>query len=292
MKELVSVVIPVYNRGNLMLEAIDSVLAQTYKNVEVIVVDDGSTEDIEGMLKKYSGSVRYKRIPHVGHPSVGRNIGISMAKGDLLAFLDTDDRWAPQKIEEQVRILNENPHIGIVSSNAYIVIYGKVVPETSFVSLYSNIKPGVPLSGNIFKDLLFDNFIVTSSVLMRKSLVSRSGLFSTSKKQLISQDYDMWLRVAAITGFYYIPKNLAYYMNNGGLHTEETPAMYRDGMLDLFTNLRDYLIKVGAEKETVDLVNRRVFEVKSYVSLSNRDIVHALINLSCYFYYRVRSAVN
>ena len=292
MGEFVSVIIPVYNKGHLLLEAIDSVMAQTYRNFEVVVVDDGSQEDIGGMLKKYPPDrVRYIPIPHSGHPSVGRNRGIGLAKGDLIAFLDTDDRWTPDKLGEQVKIMRENPGIGLVSADAHIIVYEKVVPETSFLSLYSNADVGKALSGDLWKKLLFDNFIVTSTVMVRRSLLEKSGLFSTSEKQKISQDYDLWLRIAAISGIYYVPKNLAYYRITGGLHNDETPMIFWDGMLDMFTGLRDYLVRIGAGQGQIHLVNRRIFETRSYISLSHKDVVHSLANLSGYFYYRLRSAV-
>ncbi len=134
MDDLVSIIIPTYNRGALLLEAIDSILAQTYKNYEIIVVDDGSTENIEGMLEKYSGIIRYVRIPHSGHPSVGRNTGISIARGEFIAFLDSDDRWASEKLEEQVDIMDKNSNVGLVCSNAYVVKKDDVMPGTSFLS--------------------------------------------------------------------------------------------------------------------------------------------------------------
>jgi len=292
MSELVSVIIPAYNKGVLLLEAVDSVLAQTYPDLEVIVVDDGSTEDIESMLKKYpSDKVRYAPIPHSGHPSVVRNTGLSLARGSLIAFLDSDDRWAPEKLAEQVQVLRDNPNIGLVSSDAYIIEHEKVVPGLSFLDIYSGIRFGEAMSGDLWEELLFDNFIVTSTVLLRRSLIARAGLFSTSEKQRISQDYDLWLRIAAVSDIYYLPKNLAYYRTAGGLHNEETRQMYWNGMLDLFTGLSAYLSRIGGKKGSVDLANRRVFEMKSYISLSNRDIVRSFVNLSGYFYYRLKAVM-
>ncbi len=85
-----------------------------------------------------------------------------------------------------------------------------------------NIKGDRVISGNVWNHLLFDNFIITSTVLVRRHLLGITGVFSTSTKQRITQDYDLWLRMAAITDIYYIPKKLSYYREDGGLHNEET----------------------------------------------------------------------
>jgi len=196
-----------------------------------------------------------------------------------------------KKLAEQVQVLRDDPNIGLVSSDAYIIEHEKVVPGLSFLDIYSGIRFGEAMSGDLWEELLFDNFIVTSTVLLRRSLIDRAGLFSTSEMQRISQDYDLWLRIAAISDIYYLPKNLAYYRTAGGLHNGETMQMYWNGMLDLFTGLSAYLSSIGSKKGSVDLANRRVFEMKSYISLSNRDIVRSFVNLSGYFYYRLKAAM-
>jgi hypothetical protein len=127
--------------------------------------------------------------------------------------------------------------------------------------------------------------------LIRRSLLDTTGMFSTSIKQRITQDYDLWLRMAAITDIHYIPKKLAYYREDGGLHNDETTDTYWDSMLDTFTNLRDYLNRLDMGEGSIYLVERRMFEFKSYMSLKNNDPIGSLDNLSHWVYYRLLTAM-
>ena len=103
---IVSAIIPTYNRAHLVTEAIDSVLAQTYPHIEVIVVDDGSTDDTMARLAPYGSRIRVIRQENAG-PAAARNKGIAASSGGLVAFLDSDDLWLPAKIERQVRLLQK-----------------------------------------------------------------------------------------------------------------------------------------------------------------------------------------
>ena len=110
MNELVSIIIPIYNYGRFLAEAIDSVMAQTYRPIEVIVVDDGSTDNTANIATSYP-DIQYIYQPNQG-VSVARNTGISKARGKYLAFLDADDTWHPDKLKIQIQHLKENPNIG------------------------------------------------------------------------------------------------------------------------------------------------------------------------------------
>ncbi len=114
-KPRISVIIPTYNSARFLPEAVQSALYQTLSPDEVIVVDDGSTDNTEDVLEPFRGRVHYIRQENQG-PAVARNRGIAEAKGDLIAFLDADDVWLPEKSELQVKVLWENPRIGLVHS--------------------------------------------------------------------------------------------------------------------------------------------------------------------------------
>jgi glycosyltransferase involved in cell wall biosynthesis len=116
---LVSVIIPTYNRAALLCEAVDSVLQQTYRNIEVIVVDDGSTDDTTAAMEKYGDRVRYSRRPNAG-VNAARNLGFKQARGEYIALLDSDDLWAPYKLELQVRLLRFFTDVGFTFSNFLI----------------------------------------------------------------------------------------------------------------------------------------------------------------------------
>ncbi len=116
----VSVIIPVYNGGRFLGEAIASVLAQTYGDWELIVVDDGSTEDVEPVIAPYGSRLRYSRQENQG-VAVARNRGLELARGEFIAFLDQDDWFEPDKLEVQVTALQESPHLGMVHSGWFVV---------------------------------------------------------------------------------------------------------------------------------------------------------------------------
>ena len=101
MVPLVSIIIPTYNRSEIVPETLDSVAAQTMQNFEVIVCDDGSTDDMESIVKNYDKRFRILRLQHKGLPAIARNAGIISARGQFLAFLDSDDVWMPEKLEKQ-----------------------------------------------------------------------------------------------------------------------------------------------------------------------------------------------
>src|SRR5208337_4579078 len=111
----VSVVIPTYNRGELLIETIESILAQTAKPGEVIVVDDGSTDDTQERLARYADRVRYVRQPNQG-VAAARNHGVREARGKWIAFIDSDDVWHPRKLECQLRVLADHPDLGILGT--------------------------------------------------------------------------------------------------------------------------------------------------------------------------------
>jgi glycosyltransferase involved in cell wall biosynthesis len=183
---LVSVVIPNYNYGRYLGQAIDSVLAQTYPRLEVIVVDDGSTDDSVGVLTKYASRVRWIRQRNQG-VSAARNQGIREANGDLIGFLDADDLWNPDKLTQQV-VLLAKPAVGMVYSGLqYITASGQSL-GTNLSGGHGHLLrelallrgPGVPATG--------------SSALVRSECFKRVGLFDTELST--SADWDMWRRIA------------------------------------------------------------------------------------------------
>jgi glycosyltransferase involved in cell wall biosynthesis len=139
MKPFVSVIIPTYNSAQFICDAVDSVLAQTYKNVEIIVVDDGSTDRTANFLKNYPNHLIYRYQANQGVSSA-RNLGVRMARGQRVAFLDSDDLWLPKKLETQVRFFSRNPEAVICQTEEIWIRNGRRVnpqnkhrkfPETS-----------------------------------------------------------------------------------------------------------------------------------------------------------------
>ena len=178
---LVSVIIPTYNRAQYICEAVDSVLAQTYRNIEVIVVDDGSTDNTEEILRQYDSKIKYVFQNNAG-PSAARNNGIKQARGDLLAFLDSDDIWLPEKLERQVQLMKQSRNTGLVSCGSYIInASGEITASSIIKKNHENKKL-------FLKELMVHNIISGggSAALIKKKCFEKLGLFS--EKLWIGED--------------------------------------------------------------------------------------------------------
>lgn len=205
----VSIIIPTYNRAQLLPRALETVLSQTYKDFEVIVVDDGSTDNTPEIMKQFEGRVKYIRKENGGSASA-RNRGIEESKGEYIAFLDSDDYWMPEKLAEQVKILDAYPKVGIV--------YGRM-PIVNEKGERLGTKPA-GVSGKNFKELLeVWGDLPTSTVMTRKVCFDKAGMFDTALATM--QDIDMWLRISRYYDLYEIEgKVLAYYFR----HSEQATA--------------------------------------------------------------------
>lgn len=201
---LVSVVIPCYNSALYIDEAIRSVLAQTYQNVETIVVDDGSTDDTKAVLIPYLDRVTYIHQENRG-VSAARNLGVHHAKGQLIAFLDADDIWMPNKLEKQVEFLQKRPEVSLVFGDAEIFDVSGIIVR-SFISekrIASDLADSEIVMTESFLLLIRENFIVTSTVAVRRSCLEKVGGFDESLRSV--EDRDLWLRIGRTFAIGYIP---------------------------------------------------------------------------------------
>jgi glycosyltransferase involved in cell wall biosynthesis len=179
-----SVILPTYNRGWIVGEAIDSVLEQDLEGVELIVVDDGSTDDTPALLSKYGERLRVIRQENRG-VSAARNAGIRAASGQLIALLDSDDKWLPDKLAVQVKFFNTHPEALICQT------------EEIWIRNGVRVNPGKrhrKAAGMIFERSLALCLVSPSAVMMRKSLIEEVGLFD--ERLPACEDYDLWLRIA------------------------------------------------------------------------------------------------
>lgn len=181
---LVSVIIPTYNRGTMVCDALDSVLAQDYRPMEVIVVNDGSTDDTMERLKAYGDGIHVIEQANKGVSSA-RNAGIQRAKGDYLAFLDSDDRWEKGKLTAQVDFFQNHPDALICQSDEIWIRNGKRV---------NPMNKHKKLSGMIFEPSLRLCLVSPSAVIIKRDLFDEVGLFDETLPAC--EDYDLWLRIA------------------------------------------------------------------------------------------------
>jgi len=199
---LVSVIVTTYNRADLLCETIDSILYQTYKNFELIVVDDGSTDNTEEAVKMYSDSrLQYIKTDNWGGPARPRNIGINASKGKYISFCDDDDIWLHKKLEKQVIAL-DNSKYGMVFTMQ------KQFGTTSIFTNYYGITP-LPFRVRTTPDaLLNNNCIPLSSVLIKKKILDRIGVFNEDKTYIAIEDNDLWIRASKVKSIHFIPEVL------------------------------------------------------------------------------------
>ena len=181
---MVSVIIPTYNRGRMLKEAIESVLTQDFADFELIVVDDGSTDNTNDILKEYQEDIIVLKQINKG-VSAARNTGIASATGHFIAFLDSDDIWMPAKLSLQIEFFNSNPDALICQTEEIWVRNGvRVNPK----------KRHKKISGDIFEPSLSLCLVSPSAVMIKQSLFEKVGVFDESLPAC--EDYDLWLRIS------------------------------------------------------------------------------------------------
>lgn len=218
----VSIVMPAYNAGQYIGKAIESALAQSFEDFELLVVDDGSTDSTAAEVQRFEDQrVRYFHLENSGGPSKPRNFGIGNARGEYIAFFDSDDIILPVKLEQNVRLLNSQPNVSLVFSNFTPLD----VDTPRKISWFE--KPNVdailskigktPVLDNwcvldrpIFSEILANNFIGTSTVMVRRADLISVGLFNENLVRV--EDRDLWLRLAkAGKRFAFTHKVLSHY---------------------------------------------------------------------------------
>ncbi len=212
-----SVVIPAYNAAAFVRRAVDSVLAQTMAGVEVIAVDDGSTDDTCGVLAGYGDCLRLLTQANAG-PAAARNRGLREARGEFVAFLDADDWWLPAKLERQVALMRARPDVGFCSTATRVVTQaGK--PAGDWPCCMEDEGP--------LLELLFVRSAAisgsTSGVLGRRALLTEVGGFDEALRGF--EDPDLWIRLAARTRYACIPEPLTVVVRTPGSVSSHLPRM-------------------------------------------------------------------
>ncbi len=220
---IVSVVIPTYNLATHVKDAIESVLRQTYRDFELIVVDDGSTDNTEFVVTSYGDKVIYVKQSNRG-VSAARNRGIKISRSKYVAFLDADDLWAPEKLEEQVPFLEQDPDVGLVYSDASVVHEGRNIAAS-----YLESRPAG--SGYVFDQIIQSFIILPSSAIVRRSCFDEVGLFDETL--VVVQDLDLWLAICYRWKVALVPKPLVVKRDRPG-------SLSSDPLLVAAENVRVY----------------------------------------------------
>lgn len=248
---MVSIVIPVYNGSNYMREAIDSALAQTYPNIEVLVVNDGSTDNTREIALSYGDKIRYFEKEN-GGVSTALNLAIEKMRGDYFSWLSHDDRYYPNKILAEIKVLQEHNDRNLVIHSGWDAIVmpkGNVIPYNG-VDLPAKVSKKINESSIL--PLMF-SFMDGLSLLIPKELLVKYGGFE--KEYVAIQDYLMWHRILKGRKSFFIPKQLTQYR----LHPNQTTNTYKKK-----TEEEDYLfetmIKNFDEDDLID-VNLNEYQV-------------------------------
>lgn len=225
----VSVIIPAYNAERFIRQTLDSVKNQTFRDFEVLVVDDGSTDETAKIVESYSDPVFCLRKTN-GGVSSARNYGIEKARGKYIAFLDADDVWMPEKLEKQVALLESNPDVGLCYTAAIVVDENSNEKGRIEAKKYDDATEGLLLNMNI---------LILSSSFVRKDIVLQTGGFDSEFSTCADKDY--WLRLSLLTKFAPVNEFLVKYRDVSGSMSSDPELSRRDtlGVLRKFFSLQN-----------------------------------------------------
>jgi len=217
---LVTVIIPFYNSGDKILSTIKSILSQDYKNIELLLINDGSTDNTAALIKnKYSiGSIYQKN----SKPAIARNNGISRANGKYIAFCDDDDHWLPDKISNQVELMEQNEKYGLCFTDVVLYKGGEIISE-SIKDRY------IIYEGDVFDRLLYSNWITTSSVLVRtRTIKDNNIIFSNDPEILNVEDWHFWKKIAYHSSFIFLDKKMVLrYLSDSSYGAQNADKQFR-----------------------------------------------------------------
>lgn len=279
----ISVVIPAHNREHFIGSAITSVLNQKLPKeyaMEIIVIDDGSTDNTKRIVNQFNDKVIYKRIMASGRPAIPRNIGIKMAKGDLIAFQDSDDLWVKDKLIKQLPAFDD-PKIVLSYGNAeFMDEDGRRAGRTIITSEQA-------VSGEVFMQLLDNNFISTLTVMVRRKNLVEAGLFDETWGLRGIEDYELWLRMARLGRFQFVNETLAYYRtHDGNISSKDHYTSY----MRLVNVFKAVVKKPGLSREERKATTKRL--TQAYADLANHAKgIKKVTAQSCKQIYRLRTKV-
>jgi glycosyltransferase involved in cell wall biosynthesis len=257
----VSVIIPTYNRGYIIRDALESALSQTYQNFELIVVDDGSADDTRAVVESLqSDKIRYLRHETNRGNGAACNNGLRSATGDAIAFLDSDDMWTPQNLEREVSFLERHPEVDAVFTDARIVEGQQVTPSLiSLMRIFPQLLAKKPKSDEyvlsnreMYLCLLEEVPIKPTTMLARRALYDRTGFFNESWP---FADWDLFLRFSHSCSFGYIDSPLAVQRRTGDAIHQKFREQDKLFLLRICLNEK---LSLKRDPEALNAVNRGI----------------------------------
>ena len=225
----ISAIIPAYNSAKFLKEAIDSVIKQTHPIDEIIVVDDGSIDQTQQIAESYGHQITYIKQKNQG-PSAARNSGILAATGDWVAFLDADDQWTSDKIEQQLRALKKEPTLKLIAADMTEVDQSGELLVESVLAKHDLLKQFISLDGkplpNALASLVTKNFIPTGTVIVERAVLVESELFNSQIR--FGEDLELWAKIACNHPVTCLPKVMMLRRQHGGNATQNNQGMLED----------------------------------------------------------------
>ncbi|MBK8381613.1 MAG: glycosyltransferase [Ignavibacteria bacterium] len=274
---MVSVIIPTYNRAGYLKEALISILSQTYNDLEIIVIDDDSNDNTsEIVLKLNSEKIFYFKQNKIGIIGKLRNIGIQKSKYDIIAFCDDDDIWEPEKLEKQMKYIDK---YDLICSNAKVINSNGEQIENKKLILNEKSKELDLYS------LLLGNIVITSTVILKKDKLYKTGLFDEDEKYYCSEDYDLWLRYAADNKVFYMNDDLILYRehlsNSNNYHHRQKMLKNVLAILDSYSykNDRKMYDYVNAGKLSVKISLMKLFLMNNRIFKFLNELFSVIFNI-------------
>ena len=247
---LVSVIIPTFNRAEVVSRAVNSVLNQTFKDFECIVVDDGSTDETDSVLRRFADKIKVVKTENRG-VSAARNLGAKLAAGKYIAFLDSDDEWKPQKLQKQFDFMQKSG-FRISQTDETWVRNGKFVNKS-----VKYIRP----SGDIFYNCLEVCAVTPSSVMMERGLFFEYGGFDETIP--VCEDYDLWLRMSLKERFGLIDEPLIIKYGGNADQLSNSACLDKYRIISLFNMLHGNAALSDEEKKAICEVLAKKVEIYS-----------------------------
>jgi glycosyltransferase involved in cell wall biosynthesis len=235
----ISAVIPAYNSADFIADAIDSILKQTHPVDEIIVIDDGSSDNTEQIVCNLPGNIHYHKQTNQG-PSAARNGGIKIAQGDWIAFLDADDQWTSDKIERQLATFKRYPELHLIAGDMQEIDNQNNCLTASVLAKHHLLQGFQELDGqpvpNALASLISKNFIPTGTVLVRRDTLYAVGLFNEAIR--FGEDLELWAKIAARHSITCLPVVLMLRRQHGNNATQLTDRLLQD-LVKVMKSLRN-----------------------------------------------------
>ncbi len=256
----VSVIVPTYNRANMVTKTIDSILNQSFSDFELIIVDNESDDNTETVIKSYTDErIRYYKHQNNGVVAVNRNYGIRLSQGEYIAFCDDDDLWLPEKLAKQIQEFEKDKVIGLVCTNA--IVYDENGEHGKRIR-------GATAKDFTFNSLLWGNRIICSSVCVKKEVLDDIGLMDENPAIFSGEDYELWLRIASKYSIRYIdiPLIQFYFLKSvtNSFLGENRDSRKTSEIIERNKVIYKGLLEKGILEE--DLYQRRINDYDSFLS--------------------------